>query len=92
MNQIKRSAVITALISTSLYTATAFAHGDDKHRIEELDSTTAIARRANQLIESTGSTIYSMEPDALRPIGILNLTDALEQLPGVITARNLLFE
>ena len=88
MNQIKRSAVITALISTSLYTTNAFAHGDDKHTIEELDSTTAIARRANQLIESTGSTIYSMEPDALRSIGILNLTDALEQLPGVIIASS----
>jgi outer membrane cobalamin receptor len=88
MNQIKRSAVITALISTSLYTTTAFAHSDDKHTIEELESTTAIARRANQLIEIASSTIYSMEPDALRSIGILNLTDALEQLPGVIIASS----
>ncbi len=83
MNQIKRNAVITALISTTIYPTTALAHGDDKHGVEELDSTTAIARRASQVPSSVTSKLYSLEPDALRSIGILDLTAALEQLPGV---------
>jgi vitamin B12 transporter len=86
MNQTKRNAVITAIISTSIYSTTAtntLAHGDGSHGIEHLGDSTAIARRASQLPDSTTSKLYSLEPDALRSIGILDLTTALEQLPGV---------
>ena len=62
---------------------TALAHGDDTHGVEELADTTAIARRAIQIPNSATSKLYSLEPDALRSIGIHDLTSALEQLPGV---------
>jgi vitamin B12 transporter len=87
MNHTKRNAVITALISTSIYPTTALAHGDGKHGIEDLGDSTAIARRAIQLPSSVTSKLYSLEPDALRSIGILDLTTALEQLPGVTISR-----
>jgi len=83
MNHIKRNAVITALISTSIYPTTALAHGDGTHGVEDLGTSTAIARRAIQIPSSVTSKLYSLEPDALRPIGIWDLTTALEQLPGV---------
>ncbi len=85
MNQtiIKRNAVITAIIATAIQPTTALAHGDGAHGVEELGDSTVIARRASQLPSTTTSKLYSLEPDALRSIGILDLTDALEQLPGV---------
>ena len=81
MNKIKRRAVITALISTTVHSA--LAQTDSTTKPEELADTTAIARRADQLPNSTTSKLYSLEPDALRSIGIMDLTAALEQLPGV---------
>ncbi|MGJ8655628.1 MAG: TonB-dependent receptor plug domain-containing protein [Akkermansiaceae bacterium] len=81
MNHIQRKAVITAIISTSVFPA--LAQQDATLQIEELASTTAVARRALQAPNSTTATLYSLEPDALRSLGILDLTTALEQLPGV---------
>ena len=81
MKHTLKNAVITAIISTTINPA--LAHGDGSHGVEELIDTTVVARRASQLPSSTTSKLYSLEPDALRPIGILDLTTALEQLPGV---------
>lgn len=85
MNHIKskKSALIAATIITAISPNLALAHGDGTHGIEELTDTTAIARRASQLPSSTTSKLYTLEPDALRSIGILDLTEALDQLPGV---------
>lgn len=77
----KRNAVITAIISTSILPVTA--HNDGSHQVEELAATTVLARRALQAPTATTSKLYSLEPDALRPIGILDLTTALDQLPSV---------
>ncbi len=81
MKQIHRTAVITAIISTTIHTA--LAQEEAAIKTEELNDTTVIARRAIQPSTTTPSTLYNIEPDALKEIGITALTTALDQLPGV---------
>jgi len=65
-------------------TPVANAHGDGtSHHIEDLGTTTAVGRRADQTIESTTSKLHSLRADELRDIGIYDVTSALQRLPGV---------
>ncbi len=65
------------------------AHGEDAtDKIEDLGTTTAVARRATQDISSTTSKLHTLDADSLRNSQIHSLTRALETLPGVNISRS----
>ena len=83
----QRNIVKTTLTASLLCTTSAtstLAHGDGAdHHLEDLGTTTAVGRRADQVIENTTSKLHSLNADNMRDIGIYDVTTALQTLPGI---------
>ena len=86
MNQTKRKAVITALISMSSILTQVSAQENPDNEIESLADTTTIARRASQAPDATTSILYSLDAEDLKAAGINDLTKALQQAPATLTS------
>lgn len=56
-------------------------------KTEDLGTTTAVARRAEQPLSDTTSSLTSISADALSNKGITNLVDGITSQPGVIINR-----
>ncbi len=91
MKQTTSKAVFTAIISTSALQCGAQiqAHPDDTdgtHALQELAETTVVARRADQAPDATTSSLYTLDSEDLKAIGVKDLTAALDLSPATLTS------